>query len=68
MHLLPGNSSSHAVEAYMELHGLPEITALAPGGIAETSGQVSVSDVRAAVNGVDCAFGPAAVGKLSGPL
>ena len=52
----------------MELHGLPEITALAPGGIAETSGQVSVSDVRAAVNGVDCALGPAAVGKLSGPL
>ena len=51
---------------YMELHGLPEITGMAPGGLTERTGEMIVGDVITAVNGVETALGPdALVGALS---
>jgi C-terminal processing protease CtpA/Prc len=43
---------------YVDVHGLPQVTRLAEGGLAERSGRAAVGDVIAAVNGVDTSLGP----------
>ena len=71
--LRPDRSVSLGVNVeYMETHGLPEITRLAAGGIAEKTGSMRIGDVITAVNGVETARGPdalvAALGQAQGEV
>ena len=41
------------IEFMEDTHGMPEVTSMRPGGLAETSGMLATGDILTAVNGVD---------------
>ena len=43
---------------YMEAHGLPEISFIAPGGLTDSTSQVQLGDVITEINGVETTLGP----------